>query len=181
MAEVMDILREEHSNMTLLLDFLERQMDAFAHAEEPDYVLLKDVIDYTLSYPDLYHHPKEDLVYEKLLTRDPAAADLVGDLKAEHARLAELSRHFNEVIENVLAESAVSRERVVKVAREFIDGTRAHMEMEESKFFPAALDSLTEADWTAILDGFEHHDDPLFGAAVTESFKNLSQEIRSTM
>lgn len=181
MDEVMDILREEHGNMALLLDFLERQMDVFGRAEEPDYVLLKDVIDYTLAYPDLYHHPKEDLVYEKLLARDPGAVDLVGDLKAEHAWLAELSRHFNDVIENVLAESAVSRERVVEVAREFIDGTRDHMEMEESKFFPAALDSLTETDWATIQDVFEHRDDPLFGADATESFKNLSREIRSSI
>jgi hemerythrin-like domain-containing protein len=180
MADIMDTLHEEHANMTLLLDFLEGQMEVFARADEPDYVLLKNVIDYTLAYPDRYHHPKEDLVYEKLLARDAGAADRTGDLKAEHARLAELSHRFNEVIESVLAESVVSRGRVVDVAREFINGTRKHMEMEETKetkFFPAALDTLAEEDWTAIKNAFEHRDDPLFGRDVSDSFKALRQEI----
>ena len=117
------------------------------------------------------------MVYEKLLARNAGAADRVGDLKAEHARLAELSHRFNEVIESVLAESVVSRGRVVDVAREFINGTRKHMEMEETKFFPAALDTLAEEDWTAIKNAFEHRDDPLFGRDVSDSFKALRQEI----
>ena len=159
MAEVMDMLQEEHRNFTRLLDFLERQIEIFKHAEEPDYDLMMDVLAYCRDYPDLYHHPKEDLVFEKLQARNSEAAARLGDLKAEHETLAELSRRFAAAIEAVLAEAALSRQKVVEVAGEFVDAMRAHKEMEDVKFFPAALASLTPEDWTDVKRAFEHRPD----------------------
>ena len=178
MSRVMDALNDEHRNMARLLTFLERQIDIISHAEEPDYDLVMDVLEYTRDYPDAYHHPKEDLVYDKLKTRDPAAAKTVGDLRHEHEKVAELSRHFAEVIENVLAESAVSRDRVIEIARAFVDAMIKHMNMEDTKFFPAALRSLTPEDWAEIDAAFDQRDDPLFGLHVAKAFTTLNEEIQ---
>ena len=178
MSRVIDALREEHGNMAYLLDFLEGQVQVFSRAEEPDYVLVMDVIEYTLNYPDLYHHPNEDLIYEKLEVRDPTAAAKVGNLKSEHEKLADMTRRFAAAVENVLAEAAMPRDRVVHLAQEFIDATRRHMEMEEATFFPSALNSLTDEDWAEIDETSKMRPDPLFGAEVAESFKTLSNEIR---
>jgi len=80
--------------MGRLLDAVERQLERFDRGETPDYDILQGVLDYALTYPDLYHHPKEDLVYARLRLRDPAAADSLTDLQAEHHTLAEVTRRF---------------------------------------------------------------------------------------
>ncbi len=58
------------------------------------YDIVRGVIDYCLTYPDLYHHPKEDLVFARLQLRDPATAEALGDLRAEHEALGEAIRHL---------------------------------------------------------------------------------------
>ena len=79
MSQTMEMLQTEHRIMSELLDLLERQVDLFEEGGEVDYDLLGEIIDYFRSYTDLYHHSKEDLVFESLIKRDPEAAVTLGD------------------------------------------------------------------------------------------------------
>ncbi len=71
---VIESLRQEHRNIEKLLLVLERELSVFARGERPDYEVVHAVIAYFQVYPDAYHHPPEDVVFEKLKMRDPAAA-----------------------------------------------------------------------------------------------------------
>jgi Hemerythrin HHE cation binding domain len=86
MTELIEILREDHRNIETLLLVLERELNIFDRAEQPDYEVVQAIIDYFRDYPDRCHHPKEDAVFTKLKTRDPAATASVGDLEAEHLK-----------------------------------------------------------------------------------------------
>src|SRR5260370_24684371 len=86
MTKIIDILREEHRNIEKLLLVLERELLVFNRGERPDYHVVRSVIEYFQDYPDRCHHPKEDMVFEKLKARDPIAAASVGDLEAEHGK-----------------------------------------------------------------------------------------------
>ena len=44
----------------------------FDRGDRPDYEVIRAVISYFEVYPEVYHHPQEDLVFAKLRTRDPA-------------------------------------------------------------------------------------------------------------
>ena len=70
----MEVLRQEHANMTLLLDLFECQVAALRQQEDADFVLIGGIVDYFLTYPDLMHHPKEDILFHRLRELDPAAA-----------------------------------------------------------------------------------------------------------
>src|SRR5262245_54373608 len=74
MPMIMDVLRQEHRNIEKLLVVLEQELSVFYRAERPDYELIKAVITYFAVYPDTYHHPLENIIFEKLKARDPAAA-----------------------------------------------------------------------------------------------------------
>ena len=63
---VIEILRQEHRNIEKLLLVLERELDVFARGDRPDYEVVHAVIAYFQVYPDAYHHPLEDMVFEKL-------------------------------------------------------------------------------------------------------------------
>jgi hemerythrin-like domain-containing protein len=177
MIEVMRILKEEHENLTRLLDLLNGEIEALGKGGNPDYDLISALLEYNLTFPDLCHHPKEDVVLAKLKEINPEAAAEVGDLEAEHRDLAGLARRFAEGVRNVLAEEAVSRDDVMKMAREFSQFLHRHIEMEERVFFPAALKNLKAEDWDDIDRAVHTPPDPLFGPEVDTPFLELRAEI----
>lgn len=177
MSEVMRALRQEHANIKKLLGVLERQLAVFESAGRPDYDIVEGVADYFLSYPDLYHHPKEDLVYRRLLERDPASAQDFGDLQAEHEQIAARTREFAAGVRDVLEEATVPRESFGHWARRFVDMQRQHMQREETVFFPAAEKALTADDWAELEARMTDREDPLFGAGVGERYESLRDDI----
>ena len=177
MHDIITALRKEHSNITQLLDILDHQVARFDRGEDPDYEIIESIVDYFQSFPDLYHHPKEDLVFRRLQERDPAAAARVGDLQREHEDLAARTRAFASGVRAVLDEAQVPRQSLRDWARAFIDGQRDHMQREERLFFPAAQQCLTAEDWADIKLRMTDHEDPLFGADVGRRYESLHRDI----
>jgi len=129
--------RQEHRNIEKLLRVLERELSVFDRGDRPNYEAVLGVIDYFKDYPNSCHHPKEDIIFEKLKSRDPVAAANIGDLRAEHEGEARRLRRVAQAVERVLGDQDLLRESVDKIIRDFIDRERQHMEMEERIFFPA--------------------------------------------
>ena len=174
---VIDILRQEHRNIEKLLLVLERELGVFARGEHPDYEVVHAVIAYFQVYPDAYHHPLEDMVFEKLKVRDTAAAAKIGDLAADHRRGAERLRRVAQAVESVLADRELLRQTINHIIREFIEQERRHMAMEERDFFPAAIKALQPQDWADIASRLAGQSDPLFSEAVEERFAIVRSHI----
>ena len=83
---IIERLSQEHRNIEKLLAILERELEVFDRGDRPDYKVIRAVISYFELYPEVYHHPQEDLVFAKLKIRDPGAALKVGDLAHEHKK-----------------------------------------------------------------------------------------------
>lgn len=175
MHDVVAALRQEHSNISQLLDILEHLIAEFEAGGAPDYDAIEGILDYFQSYPDLYHHPKEDLVYQKLKVRAPGA--MATDLRREHEELATLTRNFAGAVRAVLDEAQVPRDALGRWARQFIDRQREHMHMEERTFFPAARRALTPDDWNEIRTRMTDQEDPLFGVGVGGRYEQLRRGI----
>jgi hemerythrin-like domain-containing protein len=161
-TKILTALRQDHRNMGQLLAVVERQLERFDRSETPDYDILLGVLDYCLTYPDLYHHPKEDLVYARLQQLNPDAAKSVGNLQAEHIALAKVTHRFSTALHSILQDLEVPRETLDRAIREFVETYRRHIGLEESVFFPAAEAHLTEADWDALEAEATAQRDPLF-------------------
>jgi len=177
MSEALQRLQKEHADFSRLLDLLDRELAVFAKGERPDYDLVGAVIDYCLEYPDAVHHPKEDLIYRILKSRDAELARIVGDLEDEHGKIAAMTRELAEAMRQVLAEELVDRQAVHDLTRSFVRRYRHHIALEEERVFPAAAQALSAEDWAAIDARLEHRDDPLFGNAVVERFQRLRDNI----
>ncbi|MGF1609449.1 MAG: hemerythrin domain-containing protein [Kiloniellales bacterium] len=177
MPETMAILIRDHRNLARLLTVLERQVTRFEQTGEADFEIVQAVVDYCLTYPDLCHHPREDVVLRRLLLRDPRAAGVVGDLAAEHRELARVTRHFAAALYQLLHGGGRPEDWFGDAARDFLDGYRRHMDREETLFFPIALQELDETDWAAIDGEIAELVDPLFGGKTEARFKALRNEI----
>jgi hemerythrin-like domain-containing protein len=155
-------LSREHRNIERLLAVLERELEIFDRGGRPDYEVIRAIISYFEVYPEVYHHPQEDLIFAKLKIRDPAAAAKVGDLAREDQQGAERLRRVVRAIDSVLADREIPRQNVDNIVRDFIDHQRHHIMMEDRDFFPAALKALEPQD----LDGDRFGDDQSRGSAV---------------
>jgi hemerythrin-like domain-containing protein len=171
-GRIIDILREEHHNIEKMLLVLERELCVFNRAGRPDYHVIQSVIEYFQDYPDCCHHPKEDMIFEKLKARDPMAAASVGDLEAEHEKGSKRLRRVARTVENILADREIPRQTVDEVIRDFIDHERRHMALEERVFFPAAVEVLLPQEWAEIYARSTARKDPV-NAALEDKYRHL--------
>lgn len=179
MPPLIDALRREHETIAVLLDVLDRQAAILEAAGEPDYEALAALVEYFSDFPAQVHHPKEDLIWGALMTRDSAGAAPIGDLGAEHRHLAELTRGFAAAIEAVLHDVEVPRVAAARMIRRFVAAERQHIAEEEDIFFPAALRALCAEDWAAAAAIADKRIDPLADAA-DRRFAALRRTIAET-
>ncbi len=178
MPKALSVLRQEHTNMAMLLDVLDRQLAAVEAGERAGYDIIKGILDYFLTYPELFHHPKEDLIYLRLRALGSAEAKPLADLLTGHEDIALLTRRFaRATVDQILNPDAAQRQWFSSLGREFVDTNRRHMAEEEEHFFPLALRVLSAEDWAAIEAQFTDWDDPLFGRSVERRFRGLHQMI----
>jgi hemerythrin-like domain-containing protein len=175
---IIDRLRQEHRNVEKLLLVLEQELCVFDRGERPDYEVIGAVMDYFEVYPEVYHHPQEDIVFQELKGRDPAAAAIIGDLTAEHRAGAERLRHAAQAVESLLMDREVLRHTVDTIIRDFVAYERRHIAMEERDFFPAAVRALQPEDWAEIAaTRLTGQKDPLFSETVEERFDAVRRHI----
>jgi hemerythrin-like domain-containing protein len=177
MSNIIQILLEEHRNIDKLLLVLEHELEVFDRSEEPDYEILQAVIQYFQDYPESCHHPKEDMVFEKLKVRDPAAANRIGDVEAEHQVETKRLRRLVEAVDEILAGREFLRQTFHDVVHDFIEHQRQHMDKEERLLFPAAVQGLRQDDWAEIDARLNDRKDPLFNGVIETKFQALQRTI----
>jgi hemerythrin-like domain-containing protein len=177
MVEIIDALRQEHSNIEKLLRVLERELSVFDRSDRPDYDVVLSVIEYFMDYPDSCHHPKEDVIFAKLKARDPVAAAGIFNIENEHRDEARRLRRVSLAVESVLGDQDLLRQDVDDIIRDFIDHQREHIAMEEHVFFPAALKALQPADWDEVALSLADRDDPLIPPGLEEKYDALWRRI----
>lgn len=177
MTRIIELLLEEHRNIKKLLHVLEQELHVFDHSDQPDYEILRAIIEYFQDYPESYHHPKEDMVFEKLKARDPAVAKRVGDVEEEHQVETKRLQQFARAVDDVLAGREFLRQTFHDVVHDFIEHQRKHMDKEELMLFPAAVKALQPEDWADIDTRLNDRKDPLFNGVTQNKFTALQQTI----
>ena len=179
MSDVVSKFLSDHEFTRKLLASIERQRDRHLAGQFLDETIVEGIIVYLEYYPALFHHPKEDLVYRKLKERNELAVGAMGDLEAAHAVQKHLLGRFRTITHQVLYNAQIPENLFVETVNGFVDEYRRHMEMEESVFFPAAIESLDSEDWFEIDAQITYPADPVFGEQTEEHFKALRQDIIS--
>ena len=174
---LIEVLRQEHRNIEKLLQVLEQELSVFDRGDRPEYEVIVRVFDYFQEYPDSCHHPKEDMIFDKLKSRDPAAVEKMADLRAEHEEETNRLRLAAQAVDRVLGDQDLVRETVSEIIHDFIAHQRQHMKMEEQIFFPSALNALQPSDWADIALKLADRCDPLNGPDLEQQFGILRRKI----
>jgi len=177
MSDSIALWHAEHVNFATLLALLEGQLDLFHENKSPDYDTMLDIMFYMTHYPDVLHHPKEDLAFARIKERAADAGPTVDELTGQHALLKQSGDALVHALDDIVNGSITSREHVEVSARAYVSNFRRHMQTEETMIFPLAAKLLRARDWSAIDAAIRHLDDPLFGKNGEERYAALRRQI----
>jgi hemerythrin-like domain-containing protein len=169
---VQEIIRE-HRSLEQVLRLFEREVDAFEAGERFDAELWHLILDYLRDFPEQVHHPKEDLIYHRLIERRRDTAPAIHDLEAEHARLKATHDRLAGLVEVVERDVELPRGLPVGAARDFLAIQRSHMLKEEQSFLPYAETHLKAEDWEVLTMQAEARPDPLSDGDRADRFARL--------
>ena len=173
MSDVIAALDRDHANVAKLLSLLESEILAIEVGKTPDYPLLQGIMRYMTQYPDRFHHPKEELIFAKLLKHEPGARADVDDLLEEHTSIGLAGRKFDKLVRTSGFDSVEVREQLGSAGFAYIYALRKHMVKEEKKLFALAKLVLTKQDWQVIDEEADAIEDPLFGAVIADKYQRL--------
>lgn len=178
--EAIQIIKDEHLAISAVLYSLRYLVKEMRKGSAPNFPLLKAILDYIVSYPDRWHHPKEDKYLFAAVRRRTREADkLIERLEREHSLgypMVEELKHDLIAFQNGDPEA---RERFYATADRYAELEWEHLHTEEEVFMPIAERVLTAEDWAEIHTAFRENDNPLFGIKPKEEAESLYQKILS--
>jgi hemerythrin-like domain-containing protein len=177
MSDTLVLLQLEHRTIGRLLALVELQQARIESGAEPDLPLLRLIFEYFLGYPDLCHHPKEDLVFRSLQKKDAVAAQTIGDLLHDHEQLAALTTRVAACIEGASEAGTLNARILPAQLAEFVREYRRHLEAEEWYFFPTVSKALDCDDWSVIDFQMFDQKDPLYDEDTEGRFIELRKLI----
>ncbi len=182
MHAAITIIKDEHRALAAVLRGLEhlaKQIDE--KGKEPDFALLKSMLDYIVAFPDKLHHPKEDAyLYRLLRVREPATAAVLDELEEEHRQGPELVGRVITALQGYQQDPAA----FASYAEALADYARFqwdHMNKEEDVILPLADKALQPADWAEIDAAFKSNEDPLVGTSTQREFRDLFRRVVTVM
>ncbi len=171
--ELLQELREDHRNMAIVLDLLENVVKEAAEGKDPNFELVAEIMRYMTVYPDAVHHPKEDVIYDRLRHERPDLADGLEGVPEDHEAIATLGTRLRDDVEAINSGAAVRRDKLVEDMSEYISRLRSHMAREEDDLFERVDAMLDTEPLEFDVSDYAHIKDPVFELEVEAGFKRL--------
>ncbi len=166
-------LREDHRNMTVVLDLMDGLVEQMEAGKDPDFELLDEIMRYMTVYPDAVHHPKEDIVYEQLRCERPDLAQDLDHVPDDHSDIAHLGASLRDDVEAINAGAAVRREKMIEDTVAYVLRLRNHMRWEEEDLFKRVDKMLDDEPRKVDISDLEHIRDPVFELEIEAGFRRL--------
>ena len=167
----------EHETFKRLLVEVEKQAAIFDRGASVDYDLMLSVVYYMTEYPDKFHHPTEDVLFNHLATRDKKANAAIDQLHHEHRVIAESGMALRQQLDAVVNGVMASRAAVIRPLQRYVQFFRRHMKNEETIVFPIAREILSDSDWELAYLCPAKCPSPLFSKGVRERYRSLRKQI----
>ena len=171
---ILQTLADEHRYVDSLLTIIAEQTHALGGDGEVDFDILHDALHYMAHYPDDFHHPREDLIFDRLSRRDLSSRADVAFLLDDHLKLHRRSASLFQAVQDIVNGKEPDRAALKTDLESYVSEYRKHMSFEEGRVFENARSLLTESDWAAVEAEEKYIDDPLFGNRVQKEYVKLA-------
>jgi hemerythrin-like domain-containing protein len=179
MHSILQELHQDHLNLSRILTLLQKQLDLIAGGEAVDVLVLGEIVDYVRSYPDLVHHPREDVIFGVYRQRCGDHADLIERLMAEHKALVASTVDLQSCVTQWTHDSPVPRDQIVGRLTDYIRRQWDHLNLEEGSVYKLLAEGLADADWLDIEAALPQGTDPLFGDQLQRRYEHIFGQVMS--
>ena len=147
-------LREDHAKFSRVLSMIGR--DARRLIDEPEAVAPKfeEAVDYIVNFQNVYHHPREEVMFAKLAEVDPSLRPTAKKLAGEHGAVDRVGKSIQALLKHSSSEvtSKESRLRLAEKLERFAKEMRSHIRREEELLYSRVWDEFDDSDWQDITD-----------------------------
>jgi hemerythrin-like domain-containing protein len=158
-------LREDHARFSRVLSMIGRDAPRLVDKPEAVLPLFEEAVDYVVSFQNVYHHPREEIMFAKIAEKSETLATAASKLSREHDATARAGKELLSLMNSVSRAPSrrPSREQLASKLEEFARSMRGHIAQEEELLYSHAWVELTQRDWDD-LAGSAAAIDPLEGA-----------------
>ncbi len=173
----------EHIYMGRILQAFENHLIALRKGKSVDYGIMHEVMHYIVHFPDVYHHPREHLLFQRMQARDPALGDIVRKLEREHEIGYQQGRRLLKLMETARDTPKSSpKAEILSRGERYVQEMRAHMKLEETVMIPQATKLLTEEDFTQIRSQLKNRMDSLLAPPLNaQDHPGLLAQVENTV
>lgn len=153
---ILQRLNADHKHIAKVMYCLRSQIKGFDDPEmEPNISQIMDILDYISTVPERWHHPVEDVVFRKLMEKDPPHPEQIRAVLREHEDLERITQELKTAYERVAMDIAVPIAHLYRTATIYLSRQMLHLDAEESVLFPLAEEYLEEDDWNDVEEEVE--------------------------
>lgn len=168
-------LRRDHVNCGRLIAVLREQLDGFEADAPLDWDLLGRIMRYLFEFGHLFHHPVEDLIYDRLRLRAGAARLTLDGIAEQHRTLEQQTSACRLMIAAAGVDG--SQASLVAMLRTYADELEAHMHAEEHCLYPLIELLFKPADWNAVEQELARPRDPIFDGPVQDCYVRIAARL----
>src|ERR1700749_4903833 len=151
MQAVIAVLTDTHRNMERVLMLMRFQLDSLRQQNHASaYILLGNAIGYMHRYPNLVHHPVEDLICAKLAHKLPETSALCLRIREQHLAFTSAETALLKDIHVARDNEGRGWRGIQEQGVAYCVAHANHIRREETELFPQALRALKGADWDEI-------------------------------
>jgi hemerythrin-like domain-containing protein len=177
--EAIRIIHDEHRSLAAVLHgmlYLVREIRLRGAA--PNFALFGAMVHYIDTFPERFHHPKEDAyLFRYVRLRHPDSEPLLDRLETEHRAGAERIRVLEQALQRYANGGSGEFGAFAEAVQSYAAFHWDHMRTEEDQLLPLARTHLTPDDWREIDAAFAGHTDPLFGTKAGAEYDALFRRI----
>jgi hemerythrin-like domain-containing protein len=178
MHRLLQDLHQDHINFSRVLKFLENQLDILRDSGPANLHALNEVVDYVGSYPDLIHHPREDVIFSVYLEKRAEGGNPeIEGLMEEHQRIIDSTAELATAMQQWLCDSPVPRERLVDLFADYLRMQWDHLNLEERTIYKLLDEALGGEDWAHIESIMPQGSDPLFHDQMRRRYQNIFDHV----
>jgi hemerythrin-like domain-containing protein len=178
-APMLAALRAEHRHLASVLALLSEHLGAVERGELVNTHVIYETMEYMVTWVDRHHHAREDIIYDYAAEIDRGLREDRRSLEHDHDMMARQGRALLNCVERWRA-GDVGGNELVRLGRDYVQRSYAHMAHEEQDIFPAIDALLTPQEWRELAadEQLRPLRDPVFGRRVSRDFRNMARKLR---
>ncbi|NKB37773.1 MAG: hypothetical protein GKR93_11465 [Gammaproteobacteria bacterium] len=177
MSNVLTEIHDDHRKYSHILNLIRFELDKLNDSSNPSYIRLYDIMHYMTNFPDLVHHPLEEIIFAELAKKKPELSETLAQLSLEHEKLASQGNELKENLHRIVSGDIVSRKALIDSTNAYHQLLTNHMNTEEGRVLPLIDEAFDENDWSILQAQIAVLHDSVFEEVIRKESAQLYERI----